>query len=268
MGKMEIEVKVLNINVNEVRSKIIAAGGIELEKINQKLFTYDLPSIHGRYSEILWELNHPSTPEKLEIDFARMKKILFEIENIEHVSIVSIRNQYDVVNLVDILNKSNCMEILNSDTMIDFVQTLGINGNKWIRLRESGNTVTLAVKHILLDNGSKIQQLLETEIEVTGFEETNDLLLQLGFVHKSYQEKKRIRFMLRKHEIDIDFWPGIPPFMEVEGTSEDDIDNLLNCIGFTLMESVSCTADDIYRMNGKNMFSSRELRFETSPIGF
>ena len=157
--------------------------------------------------------------------------------------------------------QENYLEILNSNIVIDFVQELTINPNKWIRLRESNGNVTLATKHILLDNGSKIQQLLETEIEVNSFDETNDFLLQLGFVHKSYQEKKRIKFSLCHHEIDIDIWQGIPAFMEVEGESENDIENILKKIGFTLTDTVSCTADEIYRMNGKSMFVSRELKF-------
>lgn len=63
----------------------------------------------------------------------------------------------------------------------------------------------LAVKHILNNKSSSIQDLMETEIEVQSFEETDVLLQQLGFVHKSYQEKKRIVFELDKHEIDFDF---------------------------------------------------------------
>ena len=70
-----------------------------------------------------------------------------------------------------------------------------------------------------------------------------------------------MKFSLSNHEIDIDFWPGIPAFMEIEGESESDIENILKKIGFTLMDTVSCTADEIYRMNGKNMFLSRELKF-------
>ena len=190
-----------------------------------------------------------------------MKKLLFEIENIESDVLQKIYSTFNLNNLEDILNRHNYLEILNSEMMLTFTKELGINQNKWVRLRESDNRVTLAIKHILLDNGSKIQQLMETEIEVSGFDDTNELLLQFGFVHKSYQEKKRMRSSLSDHEIDIDFWPGIPAFMEVEGESESDIKNILKKIGFTLMDTVSCTADEIYRMNGKSMLSSRELKF-------
>ena len=103
---------------------------------------------------------------------------------------------------------------------------------------------------------------METEVEVSDFEEANDLLMQMGFVHKSYQEKRRIPFILYDHEIDIDFWPGIPPFLEMEGKSEEDIESVLKKIGYTIKDTISCTADEVYRLYGKNMFELRELKFQ------
>ena len=57
----------------------------------------------------------------------------------------------------------------------------------------------------------------ETEIVVPSIEEANSLLEALGFSYKSYQEKRRITYLLDNHEIDIDTWPGIPTYFEVEG---------------------------------------------------
>lgn len=263
MGKMEIEVKVLNIDVNNLKGKILSLGGLELGEIFQRLFTYDLPTICGRYNEILSILNDSQERSRHEVYFSRMKNLLLEMENIKSFSLQEIYNKLGISKLEDILEQKNYLEILNSDIMVSYSQSLGINPNKWIRLRESDGKATLATKHILLDNGTRIQQLLETEIEVENFVATNDLLLQLGFVHKSYQEKRRIRFKLNNHEIDIDFWPEIPAFMEIEGESESDIEVILKQLGFSLSDTVSCTADEIYKMNGKDMFASRELRFES-----
>lgn len=261
MGKMEIEVKVLNIDVEDARRRIIESGGLELGKIHQRLFTYDLPTIRGRYTEILDVLNSSELNTTHDVAFSRMKNLLFEIDNLESNSLQKICKTFDITKLENILLQRNYLDLLNSDIMLEFVQKLTVNPNKWIRLRDSNGKITLATKHILMNNGTKIQQLMETEIDVSSFEETNDLLLQLGFVHKSYQEKKRIKFRLNNHEIDIDFWPGIPAFLEVEGKSENDIECILNKIGYSLIDTVSCTADEIYRMNGKSMFESRELKF-------
>lgn len=114
--------------------------------------------------------------------------------------------------------------------------------------KTNGRKTTIAVKHILADNGSNIQQMLETEIEVKSIEEANNLLESLGFSHKSYQEKSRITYELYDHEIDIDTWPKIPTYVEIEGTSKEDLDTFLQKIGYDIKNTVSCTADEIYQI--------------------
>ena len=72
---------------------------------------------------------------------------------------------------------------------------------KWIRLRktieenangEQKETTTLTIKHILKNDSSGIQQMKETEILVNSLEETNELLENLGFSYRSYQEKREL----------------------------------------------------------------------------
>ena len=61
MGRMELEVKVLNINEQDMIQKIEYLGGKFIEKSNQYLYTYDLPTIYGRYIDILTQLNNPES---------------------------------------------------------------------------------------------------------------------------------------------------------------------------------------------------------------
>lgn len=102
----------------------------------------------------------------------------------------------------------------------------------------------------------------ENEIEVKSIEEANSLLEALGFSYKSYQEKRRISYQLEQFEIDIDTWPGIPTYFEVEGNSKEELELLLNKLGYTFSDTVSCTADEVYRKYGKSMFDTRTLKFE------
>ena len=59
--------------------------------------------------------------------------------------------------------------------------------------------------------------MLETEIEVPSIKEANGLLEALGYSYKSYQEKERITYSFENYEIDIDTWPGLPTYFEIEG---------------------------------------------------
>lgn len=80
--------------------------------------------------------------------------------------------------------------------------------------------------------------------------------------YKSYQEKERITYIFEGYEIDIDTWPGIPTFFEIEGTNEEEMNIILNELGYDITKSVSCTADEVYEHYGLSMFTNRTLKFE------
>ena len=99
---------------------------------------------------------------------------------------------------------------------------------KWIRLRTDGKKTTLAIKKIedFTINGTR-----EMEIEVSDFEETNRILIELGYNPHTYQESKRTRYLLNDIEVDIDTWPYIPTYMEVEGKCEEDVNKTFELLG-------------------------------------
>ena len=158
--------------------------------------------------------------------------------------------------------KNNIFDYLNNNKFIDFINKYHNNSKKWIRVRQTNDKTTIAVKHILAPNETSIQQMLETEIEVPSIKEANSLLEAMGYSYKSYQEKERITYILDKYELDIDTWPGIPTYVEVEGKSKADLENVLKKLGYSMKDTVSCTADEIYEKYGLSMFDSREIKFE------
>ncbi|TDC33146.1 adenylate cyclase, partial [Kribbella albertanoniae] len=92
--------------------------------------------------------------------------------------------------------------------------------SRWVRLRDTGSVVTLAVKEVAHDG---IDGTTETEVVVGDFEATNELLGKMGFVAKSYQENRRVSFELMGAELEIDSWPLIPPYLEIEGRSREHV---------------------------------------------
>jgi adenylate cyclase, class 2 len=102
--------------------------------------------------------------------------------------------------------------------------------SKWIRLRDAGGEATLAVKHITSD---AIDGTHEVEVAVDDFESTNELLAMLGFTPKSYQENRRTSFVLDSVELEIDQWPLIPPYLEIEGQSRDDVVRVAALLGYS-----------------------------------
>lgn len=130
-------------------------------------------------------------------------------------------------NVSCLCSKDNLFDYLDNNKFVDFINKFHNYSKKWIRVRQTNDKTTIAIKHILAPNGTGIQQMLETEIEVPSIKEANNILEALGYAYKSYQEKERITYVLDGYELDIDTWPKIPTYVEVEGKSETDLDNIL-----------------------------------------
>lgn len=262
MKKMELEVKILDINKDEFIDKIKSMGATLKKETKQFLYTYDLPTIYGRFVDIKTQLKDNESEIKYETALEKLKLLFFELDNLlTDEDKKELKKIIDCGNVSCLCSKDNLFDYLSNNKLVDFINKFHNNSKKWIRVRQTNDKTTIAVKHILADNGTGIQQMLETEIEVPSIKEANGLLEALGYSYKSYQEKERITYVLDEYELDIDTWPGIPTYVEVEGKSEEDLENILSKLGYSMKDTVSCTADDIYRKYGKSMFDNRELKF-------
>lgn len=262
MKKMELELKILDINKEEFIKKIEELGAVFKEQSRQFLYTYDLPSIYGRYIDLVTQLNNPENQIKYETTIEKFKLFAFEFDNMLNNNQINELHKITGYNKLASIPLDNIATYLNDENLTSFMKQFHNNSKKWIRVRQTGDKATIAVKHILADNNSGVQQMLETEIDVPSVKEADTLLEALGFSHKSYQEKERITYMLFDREIDIDTWPFLPTYFEIEGESQEDLTNVLNKLGYSFEDAVSCTADEIYAKIGIIVDELRELRFE------
>ena len=131
--------------------------------------------------------------------------------------------------------------------------------NEWIRLRDNGKEITLTYKNI---EKNSIDGTKELEIEVSNFHETNQLLKILGYNPKAYQENKRIRYILNGTEIDIDSWPLIPAYMEIEGKSIEKVKEIERLLEVDEKQITVLNCQDIYlKIYGININEIKELKF-------
>lgn len=130
--------------------------------------------------------------------------------------------------------------------------------SKWIRLRDTGDQVTLTVKQITSD---AIDGTRETEVTVSDFDATNALLGVLGFTAKSYQETKRTSFLLDGAQVEIDTWPRIPPYVEIEAGSKDEVVRVAALLGFAEEELTGENTIKVYALYGIDLNTIAELRF-------
>jgi adenylate cyclase class 2 len=130
--------------------------------------------------------------------------------------------------------------------------------SKWIRLRDTGDETTLTVKQITSD---AIDGTHEIEVAVDDFNATNALLEVLGFTAKSYQETKRTSFILDGAQVEIDTWPQIPSYVEIEAGSKDEVIRVAALLGYTEADLTGENTIKIYARYGIDLDTIPELRF-------
>ena len=135
-----------------------------------------------------------------------------------------------------------------------------VDDNKWLRLRTNGEKVTLTIKK--LENKFSIGGTKELEIEVSDFEKANMILNELGYRYRNYQENRRITYILNEVEIDIDFWPMIPPYVEIEGKSEKKVNEIIELLKLDREKITTYDVTSIYNeIYNIDILKIKELRF-------
>lgn len=115
---------------------------------------------------------------------------------------------------------------------------------KWIRLRTDGRKTTLTIKEI---KSLEIDGTKEIEIEVSDFEETNNILEELGYKAHTYQESKRTRYILNEVELDIDTWPYIPTYLEIEGKNEKAVKDMIKILEIDESKVTSIDVQGVFK---------------------
>ena len=135
--------------------------------------------------------------------------------------------------------------------------------SKWMRLRTNGKKTTLTVKQIL--DKHSIAGTEEHEIEVSDFDQTNDMLKKMGFKHRNYQENMRSVYQFGGVEISVDTWPLIPTYAELEGDSEAEIVALVEALGIKPAQLTTLDVSSIYKeVYGIDMLEIKNLKLGES----
>lgn len=113
--------------------------------------------------------------------------------------------------------------------------------NKWsdegrfVRVRSAGNTTKLTYKH---NQAQTIDGVREIEFPVPDAKLVEQFLEAIGLVAFRRQEKKRHTFEKDGVTIDIDTWPKVPTYVELEGPSEEAIKSVAQALEFKWEDAV------------------------------
>jgi adenylate cyclase class 2 len=108
-------------------------------------------------------------------------------------------------------------------------------GQKLVKVRERRGKVTVTYKsHI----EKTVDGTEEVEFGVSDAKKAELFLEKIGLIAYRHQEKRRHTFYYKKVTIDIDTWPRIPTYVELEGESEQDLKKVANELGFDWSKAV------------------------------
>jgi adenylate cyclase class 2 len=113
----------------------------------------------------------------------------------------------------------------------------------WLRLRKSADHVTLTYKQ---SRGRKLGGTLEREVVVSDYQTTCEILQYIGLKKRSVQESRREVWQLADVEIDLDEWPWLPPFVELEGPTAAAVRSVANSLGFDMERAEFGSVDESY----------------------
>ncbi len=128
----------------------------------------------------------------------------------------------------------------------------------WVRLRDTGHAVTLTIKEIWHGgiNGTD-----KTEVVVSDFDATHEILGKLGYTARSYQENWRTSFRLDAVELELDEWPGIAPNLEIETKSTAEVLAAARALGYQESDLTGENTMQVYAHSGIDLLAVPVLRF-------
>lgn len=138
--------------------------------------------------------------------------------------------------------------------------------NGWVRVRDEGGKVTLSYKQM---NDRSLHGMQEIDLVIDSFERAEAFLTAIGLEIKSHQESKRESWKLGDVEVELDEWPWIKPFAEIEGPDEASVREVAKRLGLdwsgALHGSVEVAYQAEYDVTDDEIYAVTQAQFDNPP---
>ena len=120
-----------------------------------------------------------------------------------------------------------------------------VGPHQFARVRDEGDKIVMTYKNVSDDKS--IMGTKEVNVVVDSYENAILLLKSCGLEEKAEQESLREVWILGEVEICIAEWPWLPPFVEVEGPSEESVWDAAEKLGFKKSDAKFGSVDTTYQ---------------------
>lgn len=121
-----------------------------------------------------------------------------------------------------------------------------------LRLRDEGGKVYLTVKTLPGKLSNSFLKRVEHEAEVSSYEKIREILEILGFKEFRSRQKYRQSFKINNCKVEIDEYPKMKPYLEIEAKNETDLRNFMKTFNIPFAISTNMTATQIIEKAGLN----------------
>ena len=136
------------------------------------------------------------------------------------------------------------------------------------RVRDEGDRITMTLKESTIPRTmSSVQEL---EIIINNFDAAVQIFMMSGYEPTTYQENYRTSWIYEGCCVEIDEWPGLRSFAEIEAPSEAELKRVAALLNIELTSFMSCSLFDLYeqelKLDAKKMRRLARLTFENFEL--
>lgn len=151
-------------------------------------------------------------------------------------------------------------KILDTRLIVDWFRVKGIKEGQdpwFLRIRSNSDGVNEVTWKARSDILGTTRRQKEINFNITEPEKLADLFGELGLEIYAHQEKDRQSFVLKKWRFDLDHYPQMPAYLEIEGVSEEHVRGALRLLGLennlTWVKGERILIQDVYGLNWYDM---------------
>ncbi len=130
--------------------------------------------------------------------------------------------------------------------IIDYAdRRLQTTQNGWVRVRDEGDKITLTYKE---SNETTVDGAREIELIIDSYGQAIELFKAIGLAVESEQETKRETWVLDGCKVELDEWPWLRPYFEIEGPDEATIRGVADKLGYDWSKAVFGSTTVAYKL--------------------
>ncbi len=151
--------------------------------------------------------------------------------------------EIDVEDIKKKLIALGAKEVKNTRLTVDWYCPKGANENNshpwYLRTRKTSDGKSEITWKSLETFVGNTRQSKEINIDTSDFENSKSFLSAIGFEHYAHQEKDRISFIYKDWQFDLDKYPNMPAYLEIEGNSEEHVGEAIKLLELQNHEALS-----------------------------